>query len=634
MANFTPNQNDYKNLTPFKTWLLLQINTWGQNNFPFVESDFDELTNYGMMQKLMKALNDVISNENMVEEDMIALYNAFTELQTYIFDEFADYKEQVDGEIENFETSVTGRVDSLETFMNNYFDNLDVQEEINNKLDAMVEAGTLQEIVADYLNSKAVFGFDNVASMQSSTNLIDGSYAKTLGYYAKNDGGGSLYKIRTITNDDVIDDKFIIEIGDSSNELIAELIYKNNQLNLLQVGGKASDNTIDNGAIINYILNKDINLYIPRGTFTIVTTINPKSYSNLTCDGTLTYDGSGNCLYINKSNCNLYINKIICNSTGIPVLLENNDNTTTCLYNKIIIDYIESNNHGLYLHAIKKGIVYNTITFKDIKAGSEYYGIYIKTEYTTDRSYVNENIIQNGRISRGLYGIYIDTDIYTNYNEVNGMHFDSIVLEGVTNGVYMNNARNNVFNYLRIPEISSSNKAFVLEGLCDGNEINSDFAFHYNNIDISNLSLTTNDATFNYFNGYITDGTGGRIGRNFITFKHQLCIRELLHKFLWTQIFESALDTNKEYHFPNTRVGNYIRFQTTSADAKIYLNQYYGSVGLNELYVSCVHGYPFALYDINGNLITSWDGTGTSEIRHFICRYTGPNDYSETWSKV
>ena len=76
-ANFTPNQNEYKNLTPFKSWLLLQINTWGQVNFPFVESDFDELTNYGMMQKLMGALNDVISNENEVEQDMTNLFGAF-----------------------------------------------------------------------------------------------------------------------------------------------------------------------------------------------------------------------------------------------------------------------------------------------------------------------------------------------------------------------------------------------------------------------------------------------------------------------------------------------------------------------------------------------------------------------------
>ena len=59
----------------------------------------------------------------------------------------------------------------LKNFVDNYFDNLDVQEEINNKLDQMVQDGTLQEIIASYLNSKAVFGFDNVESMKQSTNI-------------------------------------------------------------------------------------------------------------------------------------------------------------------------------------------------------------------------------------------------------------------------------------------------------------------------------------------------------------------------------------------------------------------------------------------------------------------------------
>lgn len=110
----------------------------------------------------------------------------------------------------------------LKDYVEHYFDNLDVQEEINNKLDDMVEQGTLQEIIADYLNSKAVFGFDNVASMKQATNLIDGSYTQTLGYYSKNDGGKSLYKIREITNLDIVDEMTIIALSDEN--LIAELI--------------------------------------------------------------------------------------------------------------------------------------------------------------------------------------------------------------------------------------------------------------------------------------------------------------------------------------------------------------------------------------------------------------------------
>ena len=42
----------------------------------------------------------------------------------------------------------------LKTFVDTYFDNLDVQEEINNKLDAMVEDGTLTSIISTFLYKK------------------------------------------------------------------------------------------------------------------------------------------------------------------------------------------------------------------------------------------------------------------------------------------------------------------------------------------------------------------------------------------------------------------------------------------------------------------------------------------------
>ena len=85
----------------------------------------------------------------------------------------------------------------LHDYVHDYFDNLDVQEEINNKLDAMVEDGTLQEIIADYLNASALWCYDTVADMVQATNLIAGSFAKTLGHYTKEDGLGAYYKIDT-----------------------------------------------------------------------------------------------------------------------------------------------------------------------------------------------------------------------------------------------------------------------------------------------------------------------------------------------------------------------------------------------------------------------------------------------------
>ena len=41
----------------------------------------------------------------------------------------------------------------LQNYVNDYFDNLDLQEEVNNKIDAMIEDGSLQNIISDILNA-------------------------------------------------------------------------------------------------------------------------------------------------------------------------------------------------------------------------------------------------------------------------------------------------------------------------------------------------------------------------------------------------------------------------------------------------------------------------------------------------
>lgn len=131
-------------------------------NFPFIEEDFDAVTNYQLISKVVEFLNKVIASQNEVIGVANDLQVAFQQLHDYV---------------------------------ENYFDNLDVQEEINNKLDEMVENGTLQEIITTYIQSNVAWVFDNVADMQEATNLVDGSYARTLGYTTKGDGGGAYYSI-------------------------------------------------------------------------------------------------------------------------------------------------------------------------------------------------------------------------------------------------------------------------------------------------------------------------------------------------------------------------------------------------------------------------------------------------------
>lgn len=150
-----PDQKPYKNykykLTPFKLCVL--------QNFPYIEADFDAINNYQLLCKVVEYLNNVISNQNTVES--------------------------------NFEIMK----ENLNTLYN-FLDTLDLQDEVNNKLDEMASDGTLQEIIASFINSNAIWGFNNLADLKNATNLINGSYAITLGYYNKNDDGGSLYKIR------------------------------------------------------------------------------------------------------------------------------------------------------------------------------------------------------------------------------------------------------------------------------------------------------------------------------------------------------------------------------------------------------------------------------------------------------
>lgn len=202
-------------ISPFRFQLL--------QSFPFIAEDFDQLTEYQLFCKLVEKVNEVIGNENEITKEV------------------NDIKE--------------------------YLETLDLQDEVNEKLDEMAENGTLQEIMAAYLNSRAIFGFDNVDSLKNATNLINGSYAKTLGFYEKNDGGSATYKIRTITNDDTVDNMTIIALNDETNNLIAELIIPN-KLNLKSLGCKA-DNETDETDIIEKALEISNYIIIPDGTIII-----------------------------------------------------------------------------------------------------------------------------------------------------------------------------------------------------------------------------------------------------------------------------------------------------------------------------------------------------------------------------
>lgn len=155
----------------------------------------------------------------------------------------------------------------LKDYVDNYFDDLDIQAEINNKLDDMAQSGELAEIIAQYIELQGLLCYDTVNDMKNATNLVNGSFAKTYGFYAKNDGGGAFYKIRTVTNEDVVNNMNLIALS-NDNSLVAELMT--DIVNVLQFGAKGDGITNDTLALqtaSNYAQEKQLEFYVPEKTF-------------------------------------------------------------------------------------------------------------------------------------------------------------------------------------------------------------------------------------------------------------------------------------------------------------------------------------------------------------------------------
>jgi len=98
------NEKKFIRLTPFKMQVL--------QSFPFIDEDFDAITNYELLCKVVEYLNTTVDNVNLLDENFTTLYN----------------------------------------YVHDYFDNLDVQAEINQKLDNMAVNGELEQYFAKYVN--------------------------------------------------------------------------------------------------------------------------------------------------------------------------------------------------------------------------------------------------------------------------------------------------------------------------------------------------------------------------------------------------------------------------------------------------------------------------------------------------
>ena len=98
-----------------------------------------------------------------------------------------------------------------------YIEHLDLQDEVNNKLEEMAESGELAEIIAQYLQLQGLLCYNTKNELKNAENLVNGSFAKTYGTITYNDGLGAFYKIRNIINTDIIDNENLLALTNYPN---------------------------------------------------------------------------------------------------------------------------------------------------------------------------------------------------------------------------------------------------------------------------------------------------------------------------------------------------------------------------------------------------------------------------------
>ncbi len=328
----------------FRNWVL--------QNFPFLEDDFDALTDYELFCKMM------------------------------------EYVKQFAKDNEEFNKRLTD--------LENYINNLDLQDEVNNKLDEMALDGTLENLIGQYIQLATTYVYNNVSDMKLATNLINGSFARTSGFY---DGktGGAYYKIREVINTDVIDEMTLIALNDTN--LVAELIIEKT-MSPKQFGAYG-DEEHDDTLSIQTCLNTCNNIVFNNGTYLVDAEISLEPENNS---------------YINIANATL--KAITNNANEYAIIKIINKNNVKIVNGNIVGDRdTHTGATGEWGHCIWIQNSSN-INLKNINMSKAWGdGLYIKsgTNIVSENLYIN-NTRRNGISVINVNGYHSINDYIENIN--------------------------------------------------------------------------------------------------------------------------------------------------------------------------------------------------------------------------
>lgn len=172
------------NMKPFRFWC--------QKALPLVYDD--SLSYYEVLCKVVKQMNDFLTDLQTATGAIDQFAQQFVINQQFL----NDMADQLGQNVQDLETYINERMTDfmtaytqLQDYVNNYFDNLDVQQEINNKLDEMASDGTFNDL------------FDPVitAWMTAKTAQIDAAIAGQDAIQAQQNGRISVLESRMDTFD-------------------------------------------------------------------------------------------------------------------------------------------------------------------------------------------------------------------------------------------------------------------------------------------------------------------------------------------------------------------------------------------------------------------------------------------------
>lgn len=472
---------EYKNLTkiPYFRRVVLQ-------NFPFIEEDFDALTDYGLLCKVVEYLNKVIEQQNLVNDNTDALYQAYTTLKNYV---------------------------------DNYFDNLDVQELVNNKLDEMAASGELETLIGDYVTNKLDYYLvDNTFSYDEIQNLFNINRTKIIEFKDGNYSFNNTFRLnkntKIILNNAILTfsniqaffnfkntDEFVSYNGNGNIEIIGGKIVggslsfchsSNIKISNVHFQNCLKDHIIElaaqNNTIIENCIFDGIKEQISSRLFVEYINIDNMNHSNFPHfnENNPTYDETinqniyiNNCEFIKPTNINYFFYSAIGNHTF----------TNNVYHRGLFVNnnkFVNMRNMGIHLLNFKDCIIENNYFIKDFDYNENLEGSMIRLRNSDKNILIKNNYFKgnfeaiDNRDRNDFDNIHIENNIFEDYLH-NNNPMQAVVNIGNSNNVKINN---NDFNNCTMTNIFINNIPTASTVVNDGLSY-----IENNNFNTTNLSI-------------------------------------------------------------------------------------------------------------------------------------------------